>query len=55
MNETLAKLESHLGAGWVPIHIYGINGEAEATWVADILTRNGFVWNKEYYVKETVQ
>jgi hypothetical protein len=52
MDEVLATLESHLGAGRVPIHIYGINGVAEAPWIGEILTRNGFVWQAGYYVKE---
>ena len=55
MNKVLAALESHVSDGWVPIHIYGINGEAEATWVREILERNGFVWNAGYYLKEATQ
>lgn len=52
MDEVLATFESHLGAGQVPIHIYGINEVAEAPWIGDILARNGFVWQAGYYVKE---
>jgi len=55
MDEVLAALASHVGAGWVPIHIYSINGEAEAPWVGEILERNGFVWSAGFYVKEAVQ
>ena len=54
MNDILAALESYVSAGWVPIHIYGINGEIEATWVSEILERNGFVWNAGYYLKEAI-
>jgi len=52
MDEVLATLESHLGAGQVPIHIYGINEVAEAPWIGEILARNGFVRQAGYYVKE---
>ena len=52
MDEVLATLESHLGAGQVPIHIYGINEVAEAPWIGEILARNGFVRQAGHYVKE---
>ena len=55
MDEVLAKLESHLGGGQVPIHIYGINGVAEAPWIGEILERNGFVWQAGYYVRDATQ
>ena len=55
MDEVLVTLESHLGAGQVPIHIYGINEVAEAPWIVDILARNDFVWQAGYYVKEATQ
>lgn len=55
MDEVLATLESHVGAGQVPIHIYGINEVAEAPWIGDILARNGFAWQAGYYVKEATR
>ena len=55
VDEVLAMLESHVSAGWVPIHIYGINGEVETLRIDGIFARNGFVWNAECYVKEAVQ
>ena len=54
-DEVLAQLESYLGAGQAPIHIYGINQDADAPWIADILVRNGFLRQAGYYVKETAR
>lgn len=55
MDEVLTTLESQMGAGQVPIHIYGINEVAEAPWIGEILARNGFVRHAGYYVKEAAQ
>jgi len=52
MDRVLEALEAHVGADHVPIHIYSINGAAEAPWTAEILTRNGYVRKAGYYVKE---
>jgi len=51
VDEVLTKLESFFVAGLVPIHIYGINGEAEAPWIGAILARNGFARQGGYYVR----
>ena len=51
MDEVLATLESYLGGGQTPIHIYGINGTVEAPWIGEILARNGFVQQDRHYVK----
>ena len=44
------------GFPWAPMFsywwFYGINGPAEAPWVEEILTRNGYVWEGRYYVKQ---
>jgi len=55
IDEILATLESHVSAGSVPIHIYGVNGEIESHQIREILERNGFVWNGEYYFKDAVR
>jgi hypothetical protein len=52
MDRVLEALEAHVGAASVPVHIYSINGAAEAPWTAEILTRNGYVRKAGYYVKE---
>ncbi len=52
MDRVLEALEAHVGATSVPVHIYSINGAAEAPWTAEILTRNGYVRKAGYYVKE---
>jgi len=51
MDEVLTALTDYLGAGQVPIHIYGINGEAEAPWICEIFERHGFVRRAGYYVR----
>lgn len=52
IDEVMAQIVSFLDAGQTPIHIYGINGDANAPWVDEILARNGFVYQAGYYVKE---
>jgi len=52
MDRVLEALEAHVGATSVPVHIYSINGAAEAPWTAEILTRNGYLRKAGYYVKE---
>jgi len=51
MDEILATLESYVGGGQTPIHIFGINGTVEAPWIGEILVRNGFVQQDRHYVK----
>jgi len=52
VDEVLAMLEAFVSGGYVPIRIHGINGPSEAPWTDEILTRNGYVWQDGYYVKE---
>jgi hypothetical protein len=52
VDKALAALEDHVSGGHVPIWIYGINGPPDAPWTDEILTRNGYVWQDGYYVKE---
>jgi ATP-dependent Lhr-like helicase len=52
IDQVLAALEEHVRGGHVPICIYGINGPADAPWVDEILTRNGYVRTAGYYVKD---
>jgi hypothetical protein len=51
IDRVLTAVESHVSAGNAPVWIYGINGPADAPWVDEILTRNGYVWTVGYYVK----
>jgi uncharacterized protein YcaQ len=52
MDKALAALEDHVSGGHVPIWIYGINGPPDAPWTGEILTRNGYMWQDGYFVKE---
>jgi hypothetical protein len=52
MDDVLAAVEAFVSGGYVPIHIYGINGPAAAPWTDEILRRNGYAWLDGYYVKE---
>lgn len=52
VDAALAALEFRVSGGYVPICIYGINGPADAPWTDEILTRNGYVWQSGYYVKD---
>ncbi len=51
-SEALTALEAHVIPHHVSIHIYGINGVAEAPWIIEIFERNGFLRETGYFVKE---
>jgi hypothetical protein len=48
MDEVLATLETFLGGGRIPIHVYGINQEAETRWIDKIMARAGSVRKAGY-------
>ena len=51
MDEVLTALEVYIGGGQVPLHIGGINGQAEAPWIREMLEQRGYVWESGHFVK----